>query len=85
MDEKIYRLWGIEAAMQLLRPGATWEITDGRFTIWEDPRLCPTIEEVFKVVDKIKEFEDSINTIWLPEQIKEMKERDEALKKAVHG
>jgi uncharacterized protein YlzI (FlbEa/FlbD family) len=30
------------------------------------------MEEVKEVMDKIKVFEDSINTIWLPEQIEEL-------------
>jgi hypothetical protein len=38
-------------------------------TRWEDPRLCPTWEELQDTMEKIKAFEDSINTILLPEQI----------------
>lgn len=66
---KIYQLYGIDTAMHLLRPGAKWEISNTMFTRWEDPRPCPTIEEVFETMEKIKAFEDSINTVWLPEQI----------------
>jgi len=62
-------LYGIDTAMHLLRPGAKWEISNTMFTRWEDPRPCPTIEEVFATMEKIKAFEDSIDTIWLPEQI----------------
>ena len=66
---KPYQLVGINVAMHLLRPGAKWEYTGGAgFTRWEDPRPCPTVEEVFDVIEKIKAFEDSINTILLPEQ-----------------
>ncbi len=68
MEHRLYRLYGIEMAVQLLRPGAIWEISNGEFTRWEDPRPCPTIEEVFETMEKIKAFEDSINTIWLPTQ-----------------
>ncbi len=68
MSQKIYQLYGIDTAMHLLRPGAKWEISNTMFTRWEDPRPCPTIEEVFETMEKIKAFEDSINTIWLPEQ-----------------
>jgi hypothetical protein len=68
MEHRLYRLYGIEMAVQLLRPGALWEISNGKFTRWEDPRPCPTIEEVFETMEKIKKFEDSINTIWLSEQ-----------------
>jgi hypothetical protein len=69
MEHQIFRLYGIEIAMQLLRPGAAWEITNGKFTRWEDPRPCPTIEDVYDVMEKIKAFEESIPTVWLPEQI----------------
>ena len=34
--DKIYRLTGIDGAIEMLRPSATWEITDGKFTKWED-------------------------------------------------
>lgn len=66
-------MYGIDVAMQLLRPGARWEISNGSFTRWEDPRPCPSIEEVYWVMDKIREFEDSIPTIWLPEQEAQLK------------
>jgi hypothetical protein len=69
MDNKIYRLYGINTAMFLLRPNAKWEISNNVFTRWDDPRPCPTIEEVYSVMDKIKEFEDSIPTIWLDEDL----------------
>ncbi len=63
---------GIDTAMQMLRPGAKWEISNGVFTRWEDSRPCPSIEEVYWVMDKIKEFEESIPTIYLPEQLEAM-------------
>lgn len=69
---KIYQLYGIDTAMQLLRPGATWQISNRDITIWDDPRLCPTWEEIDATMEKIKAFEDSINTIWTDEQIKEL-------------
>lgn len=72
MDDKVYRMLGIETAVNLLRPGAKWEITNGAFTRWEDPRPCPTIDEVYATMDKIKAFEDSIPTIWTDEQLTEM-------------
>jgi len=81
---QVYRLMGIDTAMHLLRPGAKWEISNNHFSRWDDPRPCPTIEEVYEVIDKIKAFEDSINTIYLPEQLIEMgiqqKQIEEALK-----
>jgi hypothetical protein len=73
-EEKIYRMYGIETAMQLLRPGAKWEWTGGvGVTRWDDPRPQPSRQEVEETMEKIKAFEDSINTIWLPEQIAEIK------------
>ena len=71
-EAKIFRLYGVNTAMELLRPGAKWEISNTMFTRWEDPRPCPTWEEVVETMDKIKAFEESINTIWLPEQWAEL-------------
>jgi len=71
---KAYQLVGIDTAMHLLRPGAKWEYTGGvGFTRWEDPRPCPSIEEVFDVIEKVQKLEESINTILLPEQEAKMK------------
>jgi hypothetical protein len=81
MDTKIYRLYGIDTAMHLLRPGAKWEISNSVITKWDDPRPQPSMEEVREVMDKIQAFEDSINTIWLPEQIAEEANR----KKMIHN
>jgi hypothetical protein len=64
MSKKLYTLYGVNTAMDLLRPGARWQITNGFFDIWEDPRPCPTIEEVLDVMEKIKQFEDTIPTLW---------------------
>lgn len=72
MREKTYRLVGIDTAMHLLRPGAKWEISNTMITRWEDPRPCPTWEEIQDTIGKIRAFEDSINTILLPEQKKEL-------------
>lgn len=72
MDTKIYQLYGIDTAMHLLRPGAKWEISNTMFTRWDDPRPCPTMEEVMETMEKIKAFEDSINTIWTQEQREQM-------------
>lgn len=66
--DKTYMLMGINTAMHLLRPGAKWEISNMTFSRWEDPRPCPTWEEVVDCIQKIKDLEDSINTIFLPEQ-----------------
>jgi hypothetical protein len=83
MDTKVYRYLGIDVAMELLRPGAKWEISNNMFTRWEDSRPCPSIDEVYWVMDKIKEFEDSIPTVWTDEQLKEMKVKKEEFERAV--
>ena len=83
MDTKIYQLYGIDTAMHLLRPGAKWEISNTMFTRWEDPRPCPTMDEVLDTMEKIKEFEDSINTIWTQEQIDKMRGQQEIYDQAV--
>ena len=83
MDTKIYQLYGIDTAMHLLRPGAKWEISNTMFTRWEDPRPCPSMEEVMETMEKIKAFEDSINTIWTQEQTDQMLEQQKTFDQAV--
>lgn len=73
---KIYQLYGIDTAMQLLRPNAKWEISDLNITKWEDERSCPTWKEINETMKKIKSFEDSIPTIWTNEQIKELTKKN---------
>ena len=68
MKEKIYQMYGVDTAMHLLRPGAKWEISNSHISNWEDSRPCPTWEEVSETMEKIKAFEDSIDTIWTDEQ-----------------
>ena len=85
MDTKIYQLYGIDTAMHLLRPGAKWEISNTMFTRWEDERPCPTMEEVMETMEKIKAFEDSINTIWTQEQRKELLGQQQIYDEAVNG
>lgn len=81
--KKMYRFFGIDTAMYLLRPEAKWEISNGIFTRWEDERPCPTIEEVYETIDKIKAFEDSINTIYTAEQLEKMRTEEDKLEKAI--
>ena len=71
-DAKIFRLYGINTAMELLRPNAKWEISNRIITRWDDPRPIPSWEEIDATMEKIKAFEESINTIWLPEQWAEL-------------
>lgn len=85
MDTKIYQLYGIDTAMHLLRPGAKWEISNTTFTRWEDSRPCPTMEEVKETMEKIKAFEDSIDTIFTEEQRKEILGQQQIYDKAVNG
>jgi hypothetical protein len=85
MDTKIYQLYGIETAMHLLRPGAKWEISNTMFTRWDDPRPCPSMEEVMETMEKIKAFEDSIDTIWTDEQVKKLAVQQRAYDFAVNG
>jgi tRNA uridine 5-carbamoylmethylation protein Kti12 len=56
--------------MHLLRPGAKWEISNREITRWEDPRPKPSWEEIMFTIEKIKELEDAVPTILLPEQQK---------------
>ena len=85
MTVKIHMLYGIDTAMHLLRPGAKWEISNTMFTRWEDPRPCPTWEEVMDTMEKIKAFEDSINTIWLPEQIERITGQQKQIEDALNA
>jgi hypothetical protein len=85
MDSKIYMLHGIDTAMHLLRPGARWEITNNFFSVWEDPRPCPTMQEVHETMEKIKVFEDSINTIWTQEQKEKLLGQQREYDMAVNG
>lgn len=83
MTKDFYQMYGIDTAMHLLRPGAKWEITNTNFTRWEDPRPCPTWEEVAETLEKIKAFEETINTIWTEEQIEKMTKQQAVLKRAM--
>ena len=85
MNEKVYLILGVETAMHLLRPGAKWEISNTTFTRWEDPRPCPTWEEVKETIDKIKAFEDSINTVWLPEQLEKVNKQRSDIEAALNA
>lgn len=86
LETKIYRFHGIDTAMQLLRPGAKWEWTGGvGFTRWDDPRPKPSVQEVEETMEKVKAFEESIKTVWLPEQIAEITKNSEVIRKAVEG
>lgn len=86
VDTKIYRFYGIDTAMFLLRPGAKWEWTGGvGFTRWDDPRPCPTKEEVEETIEKIKAFEESINTIYTSEQWEQITGQQKMIEEAING
>jgi hypothetical protein len=69
---KKYQLYGIDTAMQLLRPNAKWEISNRTITRWDDDRPCPTWDEIDATMEKIKLFEDSISTIWTVKILEEL-------------
>jgi len=83
MKSKFYRLFGINVAVELLRPGAKWEYNGHQFTKWDDERPVPSVEEVNDVMEKIKAFEDSIPTLWTAEQLKALRQQEEDFEKAV--
>jgi hypothetical protein len=76
MSKKIYQIYGIDTAMHLLRPNAKWEIYNRTISRWDDSRPCPTWEEIDATMEKIKAFEDSIDTIWLPEDYEELAKKN---------
>lgn len=76
---------GIDSAMHFLRPGAKWEWTGGvGFTRWEDPRPKPSVDEVMETIEKIRAFEESIDTIYLPEQLEAINAQIEQIQQAVN-
>lgn len=67
---KIYRYYGLNTAIDLLRPNAKYSSDGRKFLEWNDDRPCPSWEEVMSTMQKIKEFEDSFETTWTEEQLK---------------
>ena len=51
--------------------------------VGEDPRPCPSIEEVYETIEKIRQFEDSINTVYLPEQLEQMGIKQQEIERAI--
>ena len=64
MNKKTYVLCGIDTAISLLRPKAKYCIVNTEI-LWDDPRPAPTWEEITNTLKKIKQFEDSIESIDL--------------------
>jgi hypothetical protein len=65
-----YEWVAFDSALALLRPGAKWKLDHGKL-IWEDPRPMPTLDEISNVINKIRDFEESIDYILLPDQVEE--------------
>lgn len=84
MNTKIYKFYGIDTAIYMLRPGAKWEWTGGLgFTRWDDPRPKPSVREVEETMEKIRAFEDSIKTIYLPEQLEKITADENMIAEAI--
>lgn len=84
--DNVYRLVGVEVAIQLLRPGVkSWELANNKIIKWDDPRPCPTWEEIIETIYKIKNLEDSIKTVWLPEQLEEITKQENVIREALNG
>ena len=67
MTEKIYKFAAIDIAMQMLRPGATFEISNTEIVRWDDERPQPTTEEIQQMIQNIKNFEDAQSLLVLTE------------------
>lgn len=59
----------IDIAMQFLRPSAKYQLEGTKFTIWADPRPVPSWEEVLQTMESIRQFESSLNTIYLEDYL----------------
>ena len=59
----------LDSAIELIRPEASYELTQNGFEIWNDPRPQPTMEELKEVQKKTREFEESLNPIFLKSQL----------------
>lgn len=71
--KKQYFYYGIDVALKLLRPGAKCIIYNNSIINWEDPRPAPTWTEIEDTLEKIKVFEDSIETLYLEDYQQEEK------------
>lgn len=65
---KTYTLFCIHNAISLLRPNANYILNNTEFVEWNDPRVVPTWEEIEETLNKLKDFEDSIECIELEEE-----------------
>lgn len=65
MKNRTYVLTGVNTAISLLRPGAKYMINNTDMIEWNDPRPAPSWEEIVETLKKIKNFEDSIESVEL--------------------
>ena len=65
MKNKTYVLTSLNTALTLLRPGANYIMKDTNFIAWNDPRPVPSWDDINNTLKKLKEFEDSIESIEL--------------------
>lgn len=74
-QRKIYRIFGVVSAIEFLRPGAKYSFSSNDGLVeWLDDRTPPTIEEINETLQKIKDFEDSIESVWTEEQLEQFDE-----------
>lgn len=76
---RTYTITGVHTAINLLRPQAEYALSNTEFIIWNDPRPAPTWEEIQETINKIRDFEDTIESIELP------KKKSGSDKIATHG
>jgi len=65
MKKKTYVLVGVNTAISLLRPGANYVLQNSDVIQWNDPRPAPSWDEILETLRKLREFEDSIESIEL--------------------
>lgn len=65
---RTYTITGVHTAINLLRPQAEYALNNTEFIIWNDPRPAPTWEEIQETINKIRDFENSIESIELPKK-----------------
>ena len=68
--KRTYTITGVHTAINLLRPQAEYALNNTEFIIWNDPRPAPTWEEIQSTINKIRDFEDSIECIELEDKKK---------------
>lgn len=74
MELNMSSTWAsIDIAMQFLRPSAKYQLEGTTFTVWADPRPQPSWEEVLDTMEKIRQFEASINTLYLEDYLSQEK------------